>query len=177
MRRLRPAGIRLRTDGLVALALALASGCMGQRAFPELEGVPIQIKALRSDSDYFQARFSISRFLTFRPMRYVLYQRDTPGLSEAGREAILAHELAHIAYYRARRRVQLISLAALVSERKQAKFEKAADMEAIRRGYGAGLAEYRNWLYRHVPAPAAAKKRRVYLTPEEILLADHNLRD
>jgi len=41
-------------------------------------------------------------------------------------------------------------------------------LEAIKRGYGEGLKEYRLWLYGAVPAKSLPGKRKDYLSPEEI---------
>jgi hypothetical protein len=133
------------------------------KSFPELAGVRIAVRPLHSKSDFFQARFSLRR-------KYTVYANpmavDAPGLA-----AIVAHELEHIVYYRTHNRLQWLGLMALMSEGKQAKFEKAADYGAIRRGYGERLAQYRHWLYAHVDPKTAARKRRVYLTPDEIKAA------
>ena len=50
----------------------------------------------------------------------------------------------------------------------QARFERAMDREAIRRGYASGLKEYRQWLYTHVPADKLKAKLRDYSSPAEI---------
>lgn len=49
-----------------------------------------------------------------------------------------------------------------------ASFERGADLQAIKRGYGAGLKEYRTWLYQNIPAKQIAAKKRNYFSPEEI---------
>lgn len=140
-------------------------------SFRELEGKEIRVRTLRSESDYLQARFEIRRFLFGRRMRYVILvnpQLDRAALSEAAVKAILAHELAHVAHYAKGSRFRLFGLAGLLSTSKRARFERAADREAIRRGHGSGLQEYRRWLYLHVPASKLKGKLRDYMTPEEI---------
>jgi hypothetical protein len=87
---------------------------------------------------------------------------------EAGLRAIVAHELAHVAYLKKRSRVRLLGLARLTSKRFTAKFERQADLTAISRGYGEGLKEYRRWLYKNVPNSKLAEKRRNYFSPDEI---------
>ena len=82
--------------------------------------------------------------------------------------AIIAHELAHAAYYRRHNRFELFGLISLESKSFTARFERGADLQAIRRGYGAGLIEYRKWLYRNIPAEKIAAKKRDYFSPEEI---------
>ena len=43
-------------------------------------------------------------------------------------------------------------------------------MEAIARGYGEGLKDYRNWLYQIIPAKNLEEKKRNYFSSEEINL-------
>lgn len=140
-------------------------------SFPELAHAEIRLRPFLSQSDYFQARFSIRRFLFARRMRYFIRVNSGPMTTTApaeGRRAILAHELAHIAYYAGNNRMHLFGLVRLKSAGFRKRFEKRADTEAVRRGYAQGLKEYRLWLYRHVPAAALAEKTRDYLSPEQI---------
>ena len=140
-------------------------------SFPELQQTQIEIRSLDSDADFFRTRPRIPDLLTRRHIRYVLLANpagESRGMPAAGREAIIAHELAHMRYYESRSRWRLAALLRLVRLEADSKWEQAADREAIRRGYGPGLIEYRNWLYANVSAPVARRKQRVYLTPLEI---------
>lgn len=140
-------------------------------SFAELAGKDIRIRQLNSKSDYLQARFDVSRFLTGRRMRYLIFinpRLDRQALSAAAVNAIIAHELAHVAHYAKGSRFRLFGLAGLISAGRRSRFERRADREAIRRGHGAGLKEFRQWLYVNVPASALKGKRRDYLSPEEI---------
>jgi hypothetical protein len=140
-------------------------------SFPELEESQISVRRFTSDSDYFRARFSIPRFLVGAKMRYFIEVNSTSAITSApedGKRAIVAHELAQIAYYDRHKRSFLLGLVRLTDQRFRAGFEKEADAQAIRLGYAQGLKEYRVWLYRHVPARALAEKKRDYLSPEEI---------
>ena len=140
-------------------------------AYPELSGVGIEVKTFHSDGDYFQSRFAVGRFFTGRKMRYIIYvnpavyEKICP---EAALRAIIAHELAHVLYYRRRNRLQLLGLARLAGKDFTAKFERGADLEALARGYGAGLKKYRLWLYQNIPPRKLNEKRRNYFSPEEI---------
>jgi hypothetical protein len=142
-----------------------------EKSFPELKNKKIEIKTFSSDSDYFQSRFTVGRFLTFRTLRYVIfvnpsvYERNAP---ENGIRAILAHEISHIAYYVRKNRLQLLGLVALLGDDFTRKFERRTDLEAISRGYGLGLIAYRNWLYKNIPPKKLKAKKRNYMTPEEI---------
>lgn len=62
----------------------------------------------------------------------------------------------------------LAGLLRLISPTFTARFERKADMQAIALGYGPGLAQYRIWLYRNIPASAMPEKKRDYFSPEEI---------
>jgi hypothetical protein len=104
-------------------------------------------------------------------MHYVIRVNSAVALlaaPEEGKRAIIAHELAHLAYYANGNRVRLLGLIRLVSPGFRERFEKRADVEALRRGYAQGLKQYRIWLYQHVSADVLREKRRDYLTPEEI---------
>ena len=102
-------------------------------------------------------------------MRYVI--RSNPKAVQApvdGLRSVLAHELSHVVYYTRGKRFRLIGLVRLASRGYRSKFERATDLEAIRRGYGDGLKEYRRWLYRSVPPKALCGKWGDYFSPEKI---------
>ena len=139
-------------------------------SYPELEGVEIRIKTFSSRSDYFKSRFGFPQYFCAR-IRFLVFVN--PGAFElqapdAGLRAIIAHELAHVAYYKRRNRLRLLGLVRLTSKRFSAEFERRADLRAIALGYGEGLKEYRRWLYASVPASKLKEKRRNYFSPEEI---------
>ncbi len=137
-------------------------------SYPELEKKNVVVRPLHSDSDYFQARFSVPRFF-FARMRYIVYAN--PNVTAAppdGTRAIVAHELAHVLYYSQRKRIRLLGLVRLLSPASNARFERQTDIRAIDRGYGEGLKSFRAWVYQHVPPEKLAAKKRNYLTPEEI---------
>ncbi len=140
-------------------------------SFPELADKDIRVGQFTSDSDYFQARFSISRFFLGRRMRYLIRVNSGATLltaPEEGRRAIVAHELAHLAYFAKGNRLRLLSMLRFPGKGFRKRFEKRADVEALRRGYAQGLKQYRVWLYQHVPSGALPEKRRDYLSPDEI---------
>ena len=140
-------------------------------SFPELSHIDLQVRAFRSQSDYFRTRFSVSRFLLLMPMRYfvdvnpALFLRPPPS---EGVCAILAHELAHVVSLSSGNRIRRLGLIRLLSQRYTVKFERGTDLEAIHRGYGDGLKTYRTWVYSHVPSGKVQEKRRNYFSPEEI---------
>ncbi|HST23958.1 MAG TPA: hypothetical protein VLR90_22825 [Blastocatellia bacterium] len=140
-------------------------------SYPELRGADIQVKFFESRSDYFRARFAVPQFLTGRKMRYIVFVNAdvfTRQAPEEGVRAILAHELAHVLYFRQRNRLRLLGLVRLTSKGFTSRFERWADLQAIARGYGEGLKEYRKWLYQNIPAKNMREKKRDYFSPEEI---------
>ncbi len=142
-----------------------------EESFPELREARISVKTFHSSSDYFRSRFSFSRFLTFRRLHYIVFVNPQVFEKDAPPDAILAivaHELAHAAYYRRHNRFELFGLAGLEAKSFAARFERGADLQAIKRGYGAGLKKYREWLYRNIPASKIIAKKRDYFSPEEI---------
>jgi hypothetical protein len=140
-------------------------------SYPELETTQIQARPFKSSADFFRTRPRIPDFFVKKNLRYVVlvnpraYELKVP---EDGVEAIIAHELSHIAYLKKRNRLRLLSMVRLLSESFAANFERRTDLEAISRGYGEGLRVYRNWLYQHIPQKSLAEKRRDYLSSEEI---------
>ena len=85
-----------------------------------------------------------------------------------GVRAIAAHELAHVLYYKNNSRLRLLGMVRMLSFRWRSRFERDADREAIRRGFGPGLKAYRKWLYQNIPSDRVPEKMRDYLSPEEI---------
>ncbi|MFN7947694.1 MAG: hypothetical protein U0Z53_20255 [Blastocatellia bacterium] len=139
-------------------------------SFPELKDVIIRVELLRSDSDYFRTRFAIPQFLSGRMIYLLRVRPDVFALAapEAGIRAIIAHELSHILWFRRRNRLQLLGLMRLASADFTARFERWTDLQAIARGYGDGLKEYRMWLYQHISPQKLREKQRNYFSPVEI---------
>lgn len=139
-------------------------------SFPELKDVIIRVELLRSDSDYFRTRFAIPQFLSGRMIYLLRIRPEVFALAapEAGIRAIIAHELSHILWFRRRNRLQLLGLMRLASAGFTARFERWTDLQAIARGYGDGLKQYRMWLYQHVPPQKLKEKQRNYFSPAEI---------
>ena len=142
-----------------------------EKSLPELKNKQIEVKIFQSDSDYFRARFSYGKYLTFQKMRYIVFvnpQVFAKNAPENGIRSILAHELAHVLYFSERNRFELLGLVNLSAKSFTQKFEHRADLEAISRGYGDGLKAYRAWLYQNIPQKNLAEKKHDYFSPEEI---------
>ena len=142
-----------------------------EASYAELGTVEIQVRILKNESDFFRTRLRLPDFLLRRKIRYVIkvnpevFERQAP---EEGLKAIMAHELAHVACLKKKKRVQLLGMARLVSAKFAAGFERRTDLEAISRGYGQGLKAYREWLYHHIPEQKLKEKKQNYFSPEEI---------
>lgn len=140
-------------------------------SFPSLRDARIEVLGLQSDSDYLQTRFTLPSYFFSSTLRYMIMfnpealRRQAPA---EGLRAIVAHELAHIDYFRAHSRPSLLQLVMMLSPSFATRFERQADLEAITLGYGPGLQVYRTWLYRNVPAARVVEKKRDYFSPEEI---------
>jgi hypothetical protein len=140
-------------------------------SFPELRNTEIQVRILKSNSDFFRSRLRFPDFFLRRKIRYVIkvnpeiFQLEAP---EEGLEAIMAHELSHVAYLQKKKRLELLGMARLISGRFTSNFERRTDLEAISRGYGEGLESFRLWLYPHIPQAKLNEKRLNYFSPVEI---------
>jgi hypothetical protein len=146
---------------------------IAEKSYPEIKLKKIRVRTFASESNFFKARFSFTRYLTFQKMRHLVYvnpQVFTLNAPAEGIRGILAHELAHVLYYTEKNRLELIGLVGLVSVDFTAGFERKADLEAISRGYGEGLIKYREWLYQNIPAKDLEAKKRDYFSPGEISL-------
>jgi hypothetical protein len=140
-------------------------------AYPELARKEVRPRTFHSRSDYFKTGFNLWRFLLFQRMRYYvevnpeLFARNPPA---DGVCAILGHEMAHVADLSHGNRIRLFRLVRLLSSRYTVRFERRADLEAIRRGFGAGLIDYRSWVYNNIPPSKIEQKKRNYFSPQEI---------
>jgi hypothetical protein len=141
-----------------------------QASFPRLSRANIAVYDLRSNSDYLQARFTVSSFFSRKHQYLIFFNREAirRQVPTEGLRAIVAHELAHISYYEDQSRMGLLSLAGLLVTSFTTHFERKADLDAIALGYGRGLQTFRTWLYRNIPPSRVAGKKRDYYTPEEI---------
>jgi hypothetical protein len=141
------------------------------RAYPEVQSKDLRLRTFHSKSDYFRTRFSLPRFFFFLPMRYFVEVNPelfTRGAPADGVCAILGHEMAHVADLSHGNRIRLFRLIKLLSSGYTIRFERRADLEAIRRGFGPELIAYRNWVYNNIPPAKVPEKKRNYFSPPEI---------
>ncbi len=144
--------------------------------YPTLSGARIALREISERTFFFAATKALTSLfadeyeLKFNPRVFEL------GLSQAALEAIVAHELAHVQVYKTEGIAGLVKtgLANWGREPQSGpRIERAADLQAIARGFGPGLAEYREWVYRQLESPAdVSVKKKTYFTPAEIVAID-----
>lgn len=143
-----------------------------RESFPELLGLKIPLVDYKSKNYFFQASLSKKALLSGKK-RYFLEVNplllSCPPSTE-GLRAIIAHELAHFRDYETLSVTGLTKLGAhyLASQKFRRNYERQTDMAALDLGHGPGLIEYRLWLYEKLSPKSLARKKRIYLTPEEI---------
>jgi hypothetical protein len=137
-------------------------------SFPKLQDARIDLRYLSSDYIFLEAQFTPGSFFK-RQLRYnLLFNPLARGAPNDALRAIMAHELAHVDFYESQSRMGLLALVQILSARYNARFERAADLETIRLGYGPGLRSFRLWLYQQIPSSRMEEKKRDYFSPEEI---------
>jgi Zn-dependent protease with chaperone function len=157
-----------------AEALRARVAAVRAASFPGLAGADLRVEFFDDPVD--RARATV-RFSPRSPgLRAYVVELNRSLCADAppprALDAVLAHELSHLADYRGRSVASLVSLGltyllAPAGARVTA-YERATDEAAVRAGYAEGLKEYRLWLYPRLTPAQAALKRRQYLTPEEL---------
>lgn len=143
--------------------------------FPELEGIRLAYKPILSP-DVFLATDVEAGTIFEEPLDrdYVLYINAYLVDHHPGSRAlrgIMAHELVHFSDYLSMNAWDLIVLyfQSNYNDDFNVGFERDTDVEAMRRGYAAGIRAYRVWIYEQLDDPAQlAKKKRRYFSPAEI---------
>lgn len=143
-----------------------------QKSFPELNDIKIILGSVKSDSVFLESRPIIySLFLPFK-VRYKitinpkLFNMELPLFALEG---ILAHELAHTAYYVSQGRMATIMTGLVfLNHSKHIDFERRTDIDAITRGYGEGIKAYREIIYHELTDEQRIIKNQRYLSVDEI---------
>ena len=144
-------------------------------SFPALQPYVLTLEAYDGKDDFFRARPD-KAWRAAADRVYVLMVNNEicadPPPPEAER-AIIAHELAHFETYAGMSSWSFIGFGWRYWRSPEgdyvASFERDADRRAVKAGHAAGLAEYRRWLYAKIGPEREAVKRRLYMTPEELL--------
>jgi hypothetical protein len=140
--------------------------------FPELKNRELPFSDYKSDEYFFQATVKVGDLLRGRKRFCIDLNQallDCPP-SLDGLRAIIVHELRHFADYEAMsvRRLYGLGIRYATSKRFRREYERATDQFAVELGHGAGLIEYREWLYGRLEPKALKKKQYYYLSPDEI---------
>ncbi len=164
------------TTNAESLRQRVDSALMATRtcSFPELSSVNIELRESHSEEYLFETDIvRSSLWMSGRPRIYLLYlssRFDASTLSAQALEAILAHELQHVLDYERWSLVRLAFFYARYSWNADYRhnYERETDRRVLARGYADGLIEYREWLYAGLSPEQVVRKRRDYLSPEEI---------
>lgn len=143
--------------------------------FPKLENIPISVATFSSNAYFLQAQPVIKTLVKKRQSRQYKVQLNTKLLdcppSQKALEAILVHELEHILDYTnwSSKRIAAHGVRYTLSSEMRASYERATDQKVLFKGLHQGLIEYREWVYQWLTPKELSAKKRIYLTPEEIL--------
>jgi len=143
-------------------AAQLALDRLIERSFPELRGSTIELKPIGL------ARL-FTHFVTSPLSGNVCARRDVvETMPEAAARGILAHELSHAVHFRSLTWWQSCALMVryVLSPRYRTHIERGADLETIRRGYGADLLLAKQFL--RTRYPWRTRHHRHYLTEDEV---------
>ncbi len=144
------------------------------RFFSDIPAEKLGIKTFRSDAYFLQAQPYLSTLVKPRSKRRYNVQLNLKLLdcppSDLALEAILIHELEHVRDYVNWSSAEIVGHGAkyALSCGKKVSYERATDQKVLELGRGEGLAQYRECVYQWLTPKDLAKKRRIYLTPEEI---------
>lgn len=121
---------------------------------------------LISNPDYFmESNFSFKRFFGVKNYRIginPLIFRN--GISDEALTGVMAHELVHTLDYE-NRGILSVGHQYLCNNHP---YERKTDLRVIFNGFGEELSEYKQWQYKLLSPKALKKKKKKYLTPEEI---------
>jgi len=138
---------------------------------PELAHADLQLRPSRSDTVFFRADVRPGSLFRRRDRRVYRVHYSVELFADppppAATLAILDHELEHVRHYTTMASVPLVWFGLDYAIGGTARYERFTDEHPLRAGCGEGLAQYREWLYARVSPRVEARKRRVYVTPEE----------
>jgi len=177
--------------GLVSLSVALADTDADllpllreiiAETYPELKDITLTTGSFSESDSFFQSNFELQSLFSDQPIYRIevnprIWRLSLPPMAL---KAVLAHELAHTRDYhlglnaaenRVQNRVQnvLCVLNQLRLYESLRRYEHRTDLQAIFRGFGPGLKQYREWLYPLLNAEELARKQEVYYSPVEIV--------
>lgn len=142
-----------------------------EQSFPELKDLSIQVGQFQEADSFFQSWLDIGQLLQGK----WVYQIDVNprflelNCPDAALDAVLAHELSHTLDYH---RGGMAGIVGILWQLlwQPAVYERHTDLQAISKGYGPGLIQYRQWQYQHLTSEQIIRKKINYYSPEEITL-------
>jgi hypothetical protein len=146
-----------------------------EQYFPELNKTTIGVTTFSSDAYFLQAQPKIKTLVGNRLKRQYSVQLNLKLLEcpppEDALVAILVHELEHVKDYIGWSSGKILKHGVLYSTSMEVKvaYERQTDRKVLEKGLHEGLAGYREWIYQWLTPEDLANKKRIYLTPEEIL--------
>ncbi|MCR9203389.1 MAG: type III secretion system effector protein [Halobacteriovoraceae bacterium] len=125
------------------------------------------------DPQYFmESNFTIGRVLLGIPkyrigVNPIIFDK---GITRKALKGVLAHELVHSEdYYNGSTLGTILPIGIKIMKPKsRAKYERGTDRKVIKKGFGANLLAYRLWQYEQLDEDQIKRKKREYLTPQEI---------
>ena len=119
-----------------------------------------------------ESNFSWKRVLFGTPdyrvgVNPLIFDEGIPGDALQG---VLAHELTHSEhYYRGTTLKTILPIGVrILNKKSRAKYERKTDKEVVLKGFGEELKAYRLWQYKLLSPEQLKRKKKEYLTPEEI---------
>lgn len=146
-----------------------------EQYFPELNKEIIAVTTFRSDDYFLRAHPRIQTLVGNRFKRQYSVQLNLKLLDcpppEDALVAILVHELEHVKDYIGWSSAKIAEHGFLYSTsmKVQVDYEKQTDRKVLEKGLHLGLAGYREWIYQWLSPEELLKKKKRYLTSEEIL--------
>jgi hypothetical protein len=146
-------------------------------AYPELNDITLTTGNFSESDSFFQSNFEPLSLFSEQPIYRIevnprIWLLNLPPLAL---KAVLAHELAHTRDYHLGKNAGVNRLQNVLCVINQLRFyeslrkyEHRTDLQAIFRGYGKGLKQYREWLYPHLNAEELVRKQEIYYSPVEI---------
>lgn len=132
----------------------------------------LSFHTIKGDKYFLESNFSLGRFFFGIPkykigVNPLIFEKK---ISDKALEGILVHELIHSEdYYTGSTIRSIIPIGLKVSRKKsRAQYERKTDLRTIMLGYAEGLLAYKAFQYPLLSQKDLKRKKREYLTPEEI---------
>jgi len=136
-------------------------------SFPDLKNAKFQFKEMHQKGYFFQTSSNLKKKTSSKRIYTIkinpeIYKLNCPMYAL---KAVIAHELCHAQDFYDKSVMYVVRKVVF----HKSKYERSTDKCAIARSYGIGLIAYKNWIYKQLTPKQLAKKKKLYLTPEEVL--------